>query len=147
MSRSEIAVDKFKEGYNCAQSVLYSFSDKLNISKDLALKISSGLGAGMGRKQEVCGAISGGILVLGLIYGQGENEEKQKKETAYSKVRELMDEFEKKFNTVNCKELLNGCELLTPEGQEKYRSDNMFKKCLEYVDYTVKILEEIIMKV
>lgn len=144
MSRSEVAVNKFKEGYNCAQSVLFSYAEKLNISKDIALRISNGFGAGMGRKQEVCGAISGGILVLNHIYGRGENEDKKKQDLTYSKVRDLMNRFEHKYGTVNCKKLLGDCELLTEEGQKKFKSNNLIEKCYEYVAYTVKLLDEII---
>ena len=144
MKRSMIAVNKFKEGYNCTQSVVFSYADKLNISNDFALKLANGFGAGMGRKQEVCGAVSGGILVLSMIYGRGENEDKEKQEVIYSKVRELIDRFKKKHNTINCKLLLEGCELLTSEGQEIFKSKNMIEKCYEFVNSIEIILEEII---
>lgn len=144
MDKSEIAVNKFKDGYNCAQSVLFSYADKLNISRDLALKMANGFGGGMGRKQEVCGALSGGILVLNLIYGRGENEEKQKQEIVYSLVRELMDKFEEKYGSVNCKKLLDGCELMTSEGQEQFKSNKLIEKCYDYVEFTVRALDEII---
>ncbi len=144
MDKSEIAVNKFKDGYNCAQSVLFSYADKLNISRDLALKMANGFGGGIGRKQEVCGALSGGILVLNLIYGRGENEDKQKQEIVYSLVRELMDKFEEKYGSVNCKKLLDGCELMTSEGQEQFKSNKLIEKCYDYVEFTVRALDEII---
>ena len=68
MDRVEQAVSKFAEGYNCAQSVLFSFCDDLGMDKDKALKIACGFGAGMGRKEEVCGAVTGGIMVIGAKY-------------------------------------------------------------------------------
>jgi C_GCAxxG_C_C family probable redox protein len=144
MNRSEIAVNKFKEGYNCAQSVLFSYADKLNISKDFALRISNGFGAGMGRKQEVCGAICGGILVLNLLYGRGENDEKQKQDINYSKVRGLINKFENIHNTINCKKLLGDCDLLTVEEQEKFNSENLIENCYKYVEDMIKILDKII---
>src|ERR1035441_4030849 len=64
--RTDIAVEKFLAGYNCAQAVLYSFCDDLGFGKDTALRLACGFGAGMARKQEVCGAITGGIIALGL---------------------------------------------------------------------------------
>ena len=102
MDRSEVAVNKFKEGYCCSQSVLFSFCDNLGFDEDLALKIANGFGAGMGRRQEVCGAVSGAIMVLGLVYGRGINDEKDKHEFTYSKVQEFTGRFEEKYGSVIC---------------------------------------------
>ncbi len=143
MDRPETAVSKFKEGYNCAQSVLFSYAERLQITADTALRISTGFGSGMGRKQEVCGAVSGSILVLSHIYGRGEEEGKDKQEMTYSKVRDFTAGFERKYGTVSCRQLLNGCDLSTAEGQETFKSDNMIEQCHEYVAYAVKLLAEI----
>jgi C_GCAxxG_C_C family probable redox protein len=143
MSRSENAIKKFTDGYNCAQSVLFSYSDKAGITDELALKAGCGFGAGMGRKQEVCGAVTGGVLALGLMYGRGENEDQQKLEFTYAKVRELIDRFNEMHETVSCRELLGGCELLTPEGRQRFISENLKAKCCDYVGDVVKILDEI----
>jgi len=148
MGKSKIAVEKFKEGYNCVRSILHSYAEDLSMSKDLALKISDGFGAGMGRKQEVCGAISGGIMILGMLYGRGENEDKQKQEKTYSKIRKFIDLFEKEYGTINCKKLLNGCELMTPEVQMRFKEENLKEKCHGYchgyIEQAGKILEKII---
>jgi C_GCAxxG_C_C family probable redox protein len=138
------AVKKFKEGYNCAQSVLYNYANRLGISYDMALKMGTGFGAGMGRRQEVCGAISGGILVLNMIYGRGETDNKEKQEYVYQKVRDLTDRFEKESGTIICKNLLDGCILTSEEGQKRFRDEKMIDKCYSYVDKVVKILDEII---
>jgi C_GCAxxG_C_C family probable redox protein len=144
MTHADIAVGKFKEGYNCAQSVLYSYAEKVNISKDMSLRIANGFGGGMGRKQEVCGAISGAIMVLGLIYGRGENEGKEKQETTYSKVRELIDAFVREYGTINCKQLLSGCVLLTDEGQKQFKERALIEKCHEYVRQVTAIIDVLI---
>jgi C_GCAxxG_C_C family probable redox protein len=143
MKKAEKAVAKFKEGYNCSQSVLFGFSEELNINKDMALRIANGFGAGMGRKQEVCGAISGAIMVLGLLYGRSENEGKEKQERTYAKVQDLMDEFKKEYGTVNCRELLGGCNLLTPEGQKLFADNKLIEKCHDYVRSACEIIERI----
>lgn len=142
MNISEKAENKFREGYNCAQAVLWSYADKVNLDRDLALRISSGFGGGMGRKQEVCGAVSGAIMVLGMMYGRGENENREKQEKTYAKVREFIDKFEAKFKTVNCKTLLDGCELLTAEGQEMFKNKNLKEKCCSYVAYAAELLSQ-----
>src|SRR5512137_2145472 len=102
-NRSDAAMEKFKNGYNCAQAVIYVFHDELGIPEDTALKAACGLGAGMGRKQEVCGAVTGGILVLGMRHGRGSKEERSAQDATYAKTRELMEFFAGRHGTCSCK--------------------------------------------
>jgi len=143
-TKSEIAVAKFLQGYNCAQSVIYAFSDDLGIDKNTALKIACGFGAGMGRKQEVCGAVTGGIMVIGLKYGRGENETRKATELTYAKTREMIDRFSLKHETIICRKLIGGCDLATEEGQRQFRENELLKnKCKWFVKSVVEIIEEI----
>ncbi len=145
MERSERAVAKFVSGFNCAQSVLFSFCDDLGVDTDNALKLACGFGAGMGRKEEVCGAVTGGIMVIGAKYGRGENDERKATEVTYAKIRELMDQFAQQHGTYICRELLNGCELTTEEGQKVYLDGDYFNRiCKPCVKSVVEILESII---
>jgi C_GCAxxG_C_C family probable redox protein len=115
------------------------------LDKDKALKIACGFGAGMGRKEEVCGAVSGGIMVISVKYGRGENDERKATEITYIKIRELMDQFSKRHGTYICRELLNGCELTTEEGQKIFKENDYFNKvCKPCVRSVVEILEIII---
>ena len=145
MYRGERAVSKFAEGYNCAQAVLFSFCDDLGLDKDKALKMACGFGAGMGRKEEVCGAVTGGIMVIGAKYGRGENEDRKVTDNTYKKIRELMDKFSEKHGTYICRQLLNNCELTTEEGQKIFKeNDYLNKVCKPCVRSVVEILENII---
>lgn len=144
MKRSEVAIGKFLDGYNCAQSVFYSFCDYLHFDKDTALKVSCGFGAGMGRKEEVCGAISGGIMVIGMIFGRGENQDRSLTEQTYLMTRELMDKFTERQGTFICRRLLEDCELTTPEGQKAFKEKDLLNKvCKECVRNVVEIIEDI----
>lgn len=144
-NRSAMAVARFLGGYNCAQSIVYAFSDALEIDKNLALKMACGFGAGMGRKQEVCGAVSGGIMVIGLKYGRGENDDRKVMDAAYIKVRELMDRFSEKYGTFICRELVGGCELTTEEGQRHFKEKDLLQKiCKPCIESVAEILEDII---
>ncbi len=145
MKRAEIAVQKFLDGYNCAQAVSYSFGDDLNFDKDMILKLACGFGAGMGRKEEVCGAVSGGIMVLGMKYGRGENQDRVFLDQTYQKTRELMDRFKERHGTYICRVLLDGCELTTPEGQQEFKDKDLKKKiCRHCVSDVVEIVENIL---
>ncbi len=144
-TKSDIAVDKFLAGYNCAQSVLFAFCDDLGFDKDTALRLACGFGGGMARKQDVCGAVTGGILTIGLKHGRGEGQDKAVTEAAYGKVRELMSRFEAKHGTCICRTLLNGCDLNTPEGQRYFKeADLLNKTCTGCVRTVVETLESIV---
>jgi C_GCAxxG_C_C family probable redox protein len=144
-TRSDVAVEKFLAGYNCAQAVLYSFCDELHLDKDTALRLACGFGAGLARRQEVCGAIAGGIITIGLRHGRGEGQGRTPTEETYRKVRELMWRFESRLGTCVCRTLLMGCDLNTPEGQRYYKeNDLMHKTCRCCVQTVVETLEQIL---
>lgn len=141
-NRSEIAASKFLEGYNCAQSVVYAFGDDLHLERELALKIACGFGAGMGRKEEVCGAVTGGIIVLGARYGRGEKDGKPATELTYQKTRALIDQFTKQHGAYICRNLLNGCDLTSEEGQKYFKENDLANRvCKRCVQSVVEILE------
>ena len=143
MQTSTVAMDMFLKGYNCAQSILYAFSDESGLPDDTALKISSGLGAGMGLRGEVCGAVTGGILVLGMRHGWVSNDDRTAKEITYFKTRELMHQFALKHGSCICRDLLNGCDLTTEEGQRFFKeNDYLGRICNKCVQSVVEILEQ-----
>lgn len=144
MEKSTIAMDMLLKGYNCAQSILYAFSCESGLPDETALKISSGLGAGMGRKGEVCGAVTGGIMVLGMRHGWVANDDHTGKEATYSKTQELMNQFALKHGSYICRNLLNGCDFTTEEGQRFFKeNDYLTKICNKCVQSVVEILEQI----
>ncbi len=144
MDLKEIGINKFKEGYNCAQSVLFSLREYTGLTEDQSLKIATGFGSGMGRTQNICGAVSGGILALNMICGRGCEDEKPQQEVNYLKIRELISNFEEKNNTIICRKLLDGCNLLSDEGQQRFKSENMVEQCHGYIADAIGIVDGII---
>ncbi len=143
MERSEQAKEHFLSGYNCAQSVVLSFADDLKYSKELALKISAGFGGGMGKQQETCGAVTGAIMVLGLLKGEEVNNNDELKYETYSSVKELLKEFTAAYKTTNCRELI-ACDLNTPEGSAKFKEEKLMENvCAGCVAKAVQIVESI----
>lgn len=130
MDRKSIALDKFMSGYNCAQAVLYSFTDYLEIDKNFALRISSGFGMGMGKTLNVCGAISGAIMAINMKYDDGEE--------IYKKIQSVVDLFEERHGSVVCSELTQNCTFVNTHGH--------FDECNVYVQTAVEALEELIIE-
>lgn len=71
MTRSEKAISDFSKGYNCAQSVFSAFSEESGIDEEQSRSIAGGFGAGFGRLQETCGAVTGAIMVIGCKFLKG----------------------------------------------------------------------------
>ncbi|MBN1850637.1 MAG: C_GCAxxG_C_C family protein [Deltaproteobacteria bacterium] len=115
------------------------------MTEETALKLACGLGAGMARKGQVCGAVTAGILVLGLRHGMGRKEDRSAMEWTYLKTAELMKIFAQKHGTFVCRNLLNGCDLTTDEGQKYFKENDLLNKiCVPCVQSVVGILESIL---
>lgn len=140
MGKAEDAVNLF-ETYNCAQSVLTAYAGDFGLSKETTLQIAVGFGAGMGRLQGTCGALSGAIAVLGLASGFKEKDTREKVAQVYAKVRRLVGDFTREKGTTNCKELL-GCDLLTEEGQKCFADNNLRNNCREYIKLCCDLLDK-----
>lgn len=144
-TKSEIASEKFLTGYNCAQSVLFAFASDLGLDADTALKVSTGFGGGIARRGEVCGAVTGGIMVLSLQYGRGGQQDRTATEQTYEKTLELISLFEKRHGSCLCRDLLEGCDLRTAEGKLYFKElDLQHKTCVGCVQTVVEMLEKIL---
>mgnify|MGYP001552528859 CR=1 FL=1 len=144
MKSTERGVNLFKNGFNCAQAVLFSLKKQTGLSEDDSVRLATGFGAGMGRTQHVCGAISGGILALNVLYGRGLDEDKERQEDVYRKIRDLIHRFEEMNNTIICNELLEGCDLQSEEGQNRFHSQNMAERCHGFISSVIELTEEVI---
>jgi len=119
-------------GFLCSESVLLAISNYLGVRNRLIPKIATGFGAGMGGREEVCGAISGGIIALGLKFGR--SSPKKQEEKAYWFAAELLERFEKEFSHVTCREL-TGCDLTIEVGRKKYADEKMWEtQCRQYIE-------------
>jgi C_GCAxxG_C_C family probable redox protein len=114
----------FAAGFNCAQSVLGAFASAVGLEKEVALRIATGFGAGMGRQQEVCGALTGAYMVIGCRHGMTDAKDFSTKEVAYARVQKLTAAFAEKHGSIRCRDLL-GCDLSTEEGRSVFKNGDM----------------------
>ena len=138
--KKEMAANYFANNFNCAQAVFTTFAVEEGIPEELALKIATQFGGGC-RKGEVCGAVSGALMVLGLKHGHCHFNAPEEKEHAYQYAEEFMDRFIERNGTVVCKERL-GYNLSKPEEMAKIREQNLFDTiCPKMVESAVEIVE------
>ena len=136
------ATELFAEGFNCSQSVFSVFAEKYGLSKETALKIGCGFGGGM-RNAEVCGAVTGGIMVISLRYGHCTAENTEGRTLCYEKTKEFTDAFKAKNKSIVCRELL-GYDISKPEEMQAAAEKNLFKTtCVDMIVSAVETLEEL----
>ena len=107
MTRAERAEELFFEGYTCAQSVVLAFADVTGVGVDEGVlrRLSAPFGGGMGRLREVCGAVSGMAMLLGLSR-DWDTLDKEEKETLYAKEREMAEQFRERAGSIVCRDLI-----------------------------------------
>jgi len=142
---AKTAEELFLNGCNCSQAVLLAFSDITGLDEETSLKLASSFGGGMGRMREVCGAVSGALMVLGIAKGYSDLSDTDKKKEHYALVQEFARRFKEKNGSIICRELLSGVK--TREGAEpEKRTDEYYKKrpCNELCYTAAKITEELL---
>jgi C_GCAxxG_C_C family probable redox protein len=129
------AKDYFMEGFNCSESTLLGISEKLGKKCKFIPQIASGFGGGFGRHGEVCGAISGSVMAIGLVYGRKDPKDAEAKEKIYGIIDEYLKNFIGQYGTLSCREL-TGCNMLTPEGLKKLKDEKVIVNvCAPIVEF------------
>ena len=144
--RTEKAVELFKKGFNCSQAVFAAFAEDFGMDEETALKVSAGLGGGVGRAREVCGTVTGAALVAGMKYGATDGADSEGKKKCYEVVQQLISEFKKENPSIVCRELLGLTEKNATDPVPEARTDSYYKKrpCVQLVEDSARAVEKII---
>lgn len=147
-----------EEGYNCCQAVVLAYNDIFGIDDATAAALSSGFGGGMGRMREVCGSVSGMVLLAGLIKPAADPSDKDARTGNYALVQEVAGEFKAVNGSIICKELLGLSSCSAPAGNGIHgipespvpsdRTPEYYKKrpCEELVGISARIIGEKILR-
>lgn len=145
MNHAEKACQLFAEGRNCSQAVFTAFCDVTGLNEELALRLSSSFGGGMGRMREVCGTCSAMFMVVGILYGYTSKDDIDEKAEHYRRIQYLAQEFKKRHETINCLELLKNLKVDKNPVPEK-RTEQYYKvrPCIKFVRTAAEILDKYI---
>ena len=134
MNRIEKAEALFTGGCNCSQAVFAAFADEFGLDEEFAKKIATGLGGGVGRMREVCGAVSAAAMVIGMRLGPD-------KMKAYPVIQEFCAKFKEKCGSIICRDLLAGTGATTG-GTPDPRTKEYYEKrpCVEIVKIAASLL-------
>ena len=140
MDHSVYAAELFCKGYNCAQAVVAAFHEELGMTESEAARLSSSFGGGMGRMRETCGAVSGMLLVAGLLWGYGTPGDDEAKAAHYRLVQEMAAKFRERTGSLICRELLGNPPSdpnPTPRTADFYKT----RPCAGFVALAAEILD------
>ena len=137
------AVELFEHRFMCSQAVFAAFAEQFGITEKQALQIGACFGGGMS-KAEVCGACTGALMVLGMKYGQYDENDTDSRVAESAKASEFLEEFKKRNGSFICREILH-CDISTDEGKEYARSNGLYGRyCTEMVRSAAEILTEML---
>jgi len=143
-THSDLAIARFQEGYNCAQSVFSVYAESFGMESAQAYRLTAGLGGGMGRLQEVCGAVTAAFMLAGLKHGKTKPNDTYAHELTYSVVRDLATRFEAIHGSIICRTLV-GCDLRTSEGIQQFKATGLSTSvCARCVETACLLVEEIL---
>jgi len=134
----------FNDGWNCAESVLLTFNEAL---KDESLKaaLGSALGGGGAHNLSLCGALNGGLIVLGGFYDRKSSGDRNYYRHIHGKAQVLIDRFREKHGSLECASLTGYNSLQSESDLQKFKSDKARRgKCEQYVQDVALIVAEII---
>ena len=140
MDHERYAGELFLRGYNCAQSVAVAFCDVTGLEEEFAAKMASSFGGGLGRMREVCGAVSGMLMVAGLLYGYETPGDDASKKEHYTRVQYLAGQFREQVGSIVCREILKNPP---SDPNPTPRTDDFYAKrpCARMVELAARILD------
>lgn len=140
---SEEAKEYFTTGYNCAQAVLRSVLEKKKLYFEQAPIVAAGFGGGISRRGEMCGALTGAVMAIGILTSENEKDISRHKALTYEKVAEFIEKFNEIHETPICNELV-GFDIRDPEARKKGNEEGVFRElCPKFVETAAKIVLEL----
>ncbi|MEG1935210.1 MAG: C-GCAxxG-C-C family protein [Rikenellaceae bacterium] len=147
-TRPQIAVDFFREGYNCAQSVVLAYKAECGMTEEMAKNISAPFGAGVGRQREVCGAVSGMCMIIGASSKFDDADKAVARKNIYEQTQKMCSKFKEHHGSIVCREILGDRaeKALNPVPSPRTESYYATRPCEKCIEDAAIILDEMFAK-
>lgn len=142
--KGERAKALFREGYNCTQAVVGVYAEEIGLDFETAMRLASGFGGGMGRLRQVCGGVSGMVMVASWKLGYTDPKAVEEKKALYQEIQRLAGRFREENDSIVCAELLAGVKGADSSPIPGERTKEYYQKrpCSELVASAAEILED-----
>lgn len=144
MNQIEKAIALFDEGHSCSQAIFAAFAPPLGLDESMALRITCPFGGGIARTGDMCGAVSGALVTIGLKYGRVAPDDDDAREKTYELVNVFLERFKSIHGQINCRDLIE-YDLGIPAEHDEAEAKGLFTtKCTEFVKNAAEILDSIL---
>ena len=141
VKRAEQYVEK---GFLCSEAVLLALSEAQNITSEIIPRIATGFGAGISRHGEVCGALSGAVMGLGLRFGRSQVSETPQDTSPYKFGQTMVNLFVTRIGHIRCRDILD-LDISSDEGLKKYREQRLWEsKCRELIRVATELAYDLL---
>jgi len=127
----ELILERFRTDCNCAHAVMLAFREQTGLDEGTIMGLGLGFGGGIARTGQVCGAVNGAVITLGMVCLKAMKHQPDAKELANRVVQQFLEEFKKANGSVYCGELLDGLDLRSPEGRQAFKQTGLHEKVCE----------------
>jgi C_GCAxxG_C_C family probable redox protein len=140
---SRRSIELFQSGFYCAESVLTAIAEYRGIKSDLIPRIATGFCSGLAQSGNNCGAVTGAIMGINLVFGR--NAPSEPSEICFNLTQEFISLFQKQFGSINCFQLI-GCDLATEDGQRFFMENQVIQSCFEFTGFATQTAISLIEK-
>ena len=145
-NRGEEALAMMQKYGSCCSGVLAAYAAEAGMDQDLAGAAGRGMAGGIGGLGNVCGAVSGAVMAIGLkMTDEGNINDVEAGFKTMEIVREFVARFEEQHSSIQCMELI-GYDISSTEKSTLAMKENAFEKCPGYVESAVRILDDLLEK-
>lgn len=134
----------FGSGLFCAESVVLALAQAEGVDSELLPKLATAFCSGMSRTCGTCGALTGAVMGVGLALGRSSAGDSV--QPAYAATQQLVRAFEAEFGSRDCRSLLDGCDLDTPEGQAMFKERKFGQRCLQFTGKAAELAASVIVE-
>ena len=143
MTSAEDAVELMEDGMNCSQAVLIALGESLGIDPRTAAGVASTFGGGMACTGQTCGAVTGGLMVIGLHCNKARWFASRKAGLAYALGRDFLRQFEAREGSTQCRQLLEAVGIVG-DPQQAMASEVYRTHCQKLVHDASQILDSLL---
>ncbi|HOJ51193.1 MAG TPA: C-GCAxxG-C-C family protein [Syntrophales bacterium] len=125
--------------FHCSQAVAAVGIKKLGLNSYEIIKAMGAFGGGLGGNGEVCGAVVGGLAVIGLMFSRGKEEELEDRRM-WLYTREFLRRFSQEIGEghILCRDIIRVDWTNREEVKAFYRGKS--QKCIDLVGKTARML-------